>query len=143
MSTEQETIKHCYEVLGLMPQDIAEDRGLEVAAVKATLMSTSAKYRKACGMEESEKDELNFTDEDEKDVIQVIRDTAKFADDPHLRYNAAVYIREDRRGRKDRVKNMGNVTFNLLEFNGSLAKMRQAKDAMMARLSSNGGSIPV
>ena len=134
LTTEQETIKHCYEVLGASPEVIAEDRGLDVVAVKACLMGVSPKYRKDCGQEPIEEDKLNFSDEDLKDVNTIILDTAKFADDPHLRFKAATYVRDDKKGRKEVVKNVGNVTFNLLEFNSSLQKMKQVKQQMMERL---------
>jgi hypothetical protein len=137
LTTEQETIKHCYEVLGAEPSIIAEDRGLDVMAVKACLMSISGKYRKDCGVEEKEepgRSKLNFTEEEGLDFKQIIIDTARFADDPHLRFKAATYGRDDMMGRKDVVKNVGNVTFNLLEFNSSLQKMKQVKQQMMERL---------
>ena len=43
MSSEAEQIKLSYEQLGMTPEEIAEDRGLDAAVVKATLASVSVK----------------------------------------------------------------------------------------------------
>jgi hypothetical protein len=127
MTGEQESIRVAYETLGMTPMEIAEDRGLEVASVKASLMATSSGYRKACGQEPDEEDALNFTDQDLKDVNEVILQTAKYAEDPNLRFKAAVYIRSDKKGRLEPVKQMANQSFNILVFNEQMAKIREAK----------------
>ena len=127
MSGEQESIKVAYEQLGMTPEEISEDRGLEVAAVKASLMATSGGYRKACGQEPEDEDSLNFSDADLRDVNEVILQTAKYAEDPYLKLKAAIYIRDDKKGRKEVVKQMGNQSFNILVFNEQMAKIREAK----------------
>jgi hypothetical protein len=127
MSGEQESIKVAYETLGMTPEEIAEDRGLEVPSVKASLMSTSSQYRKACGQEPEDEDALNFSDQDLQDVNAIIISTAKYAEDPHLRLKAAMYVRDDKKGRKEVVKQMGNQSFNILVFNEQMAQIRAAK----------------
>jgi hypothetical protein len=127
MTGEQESIRVAYETLSMTPDEIAEDRGLEVASVKASLMATSGQYRKDCGQEPVEEDRLNFSDADLADVNDVILQTAKYAEDPNLRFKAATYIRDDKKGRKEVVKQMGNQSFNILVFNEQMAKLREAK----------------
>lgn len=138
MSGEAETVKYAYEVLKLTPELIAQDRGLEVAAVKAQLMAVSSTYRKDCGQEPEEADELNFSDQDLKDVNQIILDTAKFSEDPHLRFKAATYIRDDKKGRKEVVKQMAGQQFNLLVINEQLVKAREAKRQMLEAMGMQG-----
>ena len=63
MSSAQEQIKILYEQEKMSPEEIASDQDMDVAAVKACLMSCSALYRRACGSEEPEEDTLNFTND--------------------------------------------------------------------------------
>lgn len=127
MSGEAESIKVAYETLQMTPEEIAEDRELEIASVKASLMATSSSYRKACGQEPDEEDALNFSNQDLKDVNEVILQTAKYAEDPNLRLKAAMYVRDDKKGRKEVVKQMGGQQFNILVFNEQMARIREAK----------------
>ena len=142
MSGEALSIKTAYETLGMSPDEIAEDRGLEVAAVKASLMAVSSKYRKDCGAESLEEDRLNFTEADLRDVNEIILSTAKYAEDPHLRFKAATYVRDDKKGRKEIVKAVGSQSFNILVFNEQMAKLREMKNNMLGGNSSGGEAIP-
>src|ERR1019366_9484816 len=106
MSAELNTIKPAYEQENMTPEEIAEDRGLDLAAVKAGLMQVSANYRKACGKEEVEEDTLNFSRDEQQRVKDALLDIGLGAEDDHLRFKALVYIRDDAKGRKDVVKNI-------------------------------------
>ncbi len=142
MSLEAEAIKTAYETLGMSPQEIAEDRGgLEVASVKACLMATSSKYRKDVGAAtEEELNTLDFTNDDLKDVNAIILETAKYATTPDgavdykVRLQAATYIRDDKKGRKEAVKALGGNQFNILNFNESLKSLRETKERIMGQL---------
>lgn len=127
MSGEQESIRVAYEQLKMTPNEIAEDRNLEVASVKASLMATSVQYRKDCGQEPIEEDKLNFSDQDLIDVNEIILQTAKYAEDPNLRFKAATYVRSDKKGRLEPVKQLANSSFNILVFNEQMAKLREMK----------------
>jgi hypothetical protein len=133
MSGEQESIRVAYEQLKMTPDEIAEDRSLEVASVKASLMATSGQYRKDCGQEPVEEDRLNFSDADLADVNEIILQTAKYAEDPNLRFKAAVYIRSDKKGRLEPVKQLANQSFNILVFNEQIAKLREAKQQLLKK----------
>jgi len=115
---------------------------MDIVAVKAGLMQCSSVYRKDCGKEDTEEEELNFTNDDLKAVNEVILQTALYAEDQHLKFKAATYIRDDKKGRKEVVKQMGHQTFNILQFNEGLRAMkdkaREAKDRILGN-----GSIPV
>lgn len=119
----------------MTPEQIAIDRDMELAAVKAGLMQCSSVYRKDCGREDTDDEELNFSNQDLRDMNEVIKRTALYAEDERLRFQAAVYIRDDKKGRKEIVKQMGNQTFNILQFNEGLRAMkdnaRAAKDRIL------------
>jgi len=140
VSAALEQIKTAYEVSGMTPEQIAEDQDLDVAAIKAGLMQSSSKYRKACGMEEENADGLNFTDDELRRVNQVILETALTAElsdgsiDYKTRLAAATYIRDDKKGRKEPVRHIAGNTFNLLSFNEQLQKARQLADSMKRQL---------
>lgn len=133
MIAELTTIKTAYEEEGMSPEQIAEDRGLDIVATKAALMQSSFKYRKDCGHESEEKDELNFSDDELKRVNQVILDLALGAEDDHLRFKAATYVRDDKKGRKEIVKAIKDNGTNITIFNQKILQVREAA----ARLTSS------
>jgi hypothetical protein len=145
MGTEQLTIKTAYEDLNMSPEEIADDRGLDVVTVKASLAATSSKYRKDCGT--FTEAELDFTDQDLKDVNEIIVETAKHAElsdgtpDYRTRLAAATYIRDDKKGRKNIQKALGGTQFNILNFNESLAKLRETKEAILGQMGNSGQTV--
>jgi len=130
MSNELEQFRISYEELGMTPEQIAEDRELDLAAVKAGLMQCSSKYRKACGRSDEDEDDLNFSNDDLRRVNDVIKQIALGAEDDNLRLKAAMYIRDDKKGRKEIVKAVQNMQFNVLQFNQAMQKVRSVGDAM-------------
>lgn len=130
MSNELEQMRLSYENLGMSPEEISEDRGLDLTAVKAGLMQCSPAYRKACGQEEGEDDTLNFSDDDLRRVNGVIKEIALSSEDDGLRLKAAMYIRDDKKGRKEVIKQVGSMQFNILQFNESMRKARAVADGV-------------
>lgn len=133
MQLEVEAIKTAFETLGLSPEAIAEERGMDIVSVKAALMSSSSKYRKMMGASEEKPNELDFTDDELKEANEIIVNTAKYATnadglpDYRTRLAAATYIRDDKKGRKIPVKLLnGGNTFNILQFNEALQQSREA-----------------
>lgn len=124
MTNELEALKVSYESLKMTPEEIADDRGLDIAAVKAGLMTASSLYRKDCGQENETSEGLNFNDDDLRRVNDVIREVALSAEDDGLRLKAAMYIRDDKKGRKDINKGVAGVGFNILQFNTFMQKSR-------------------
>lgn len=127
MNAELESIRVAWEVSGMTPEQIAEDRELELTAVKAALMQCSSKYRKACGATSVDDDTLNFTNQDLMDVNDVIKRIALYSPDENLALKAAMYIRDDKKGRKEVVKAIGGNTFNILQFNEQMRSIRETK----------------
>jgi hypothetical protein len=128
MSPELTAIVTAYEQENLSPEQIASDRDLDITAVKAALMQGSSRYRKDCGKEDSDIPELDFDNEQLQRVNTVIYDLALSAEDEHLRFKAATYVRNDKKGRLEPVKNLAGQNFNILMINQKLAQVRQIGD---------------
>ena len=143
MTSELEQLKIAYETLRMSPEEISVDRELEVGAVKAGLMQCSSLYRRDCGAEAIESDILNFTDQDLADVNKVLKDLAMYAEDQHVRFKAATYIRDDKKGRKEVVKAIGNNTFNILQFNESMKAVRDGASRIKNQITNGAAVISV
>lgn len=120
---------------------IAEDMGFPLYAVKAKLMSLSSEYRKSCGAESQEEDELNFSREEQMLIKRELLSLAMSTEDDHLKGKLLINLRDDGKGRKDVVKNMGNAigTMNILQLvNGGIQQAREGsrrlKDTMSQRV---------
>lgn len=127
-------LKTAYEVEGMTPSEIADDMGYAVEAVKAKLMQVSSKYRKACGNEGEKEDKLNFSDEQLAVVNEELFLLATQAQSEKVRADVLKYIRDDKKGRKDVVKGVGNVSFNLLQFNEAIVSSRANAQAAKAKI---------
>lgn len=121
MTAANNTILTCYEELGMSPADIAEAEGLDITAVKATLIQCSAKYR----AETQEKPDLDFRDDDLARVNDVIRNIALYADDANLQFRAAKFIRQDKKGRLDVQSGLKALNINVTVFNQHLERTRK------------------
>ena len=138
MTSELTAIRTAYEQEGMTPEQIADCQELDIVAVKAGLMQCSAKYRKDCGKEDEEEDRLNFNNDQLQRVNDIIVDLALGAEDEHLRFKAASYIRDDKKGRRDVVKGMAGNNFNVLFINQQLEKARLVTDSIKQRILGNG-----
>jgi hypothetical protein len=134
-------IRTAYELNSMSPEEIAEDQGFDVGAIKAKLMQISSKYRKDCGQESETEDRLNFTNSDLERVNETIIQLALGAEDEHLRFKAASYIRDDKKGRKEVVRNMAGNTFNILQFNEMMQHARVGASAVKERLLGQGSKV--
>lgn len=123
MTACNQQIVTAFETLGMTPEEIADDQDLDLASIKSILMQSSSLYRKAC----KTNDELNFTDDELVRANQVILNIAQYGEDERTRLRAAIYIRDDKKGRLDVVKAMSGLNINVLTFN---EHMQQALDAM-------------
>lgn len=135
MSAELEALKVAYETLKMTPEQIADDRQLDVTSVKAGLMQCSSDYRRDCGKEEPSADELNFTGDDLQRVNQTIVELALGAENEAVRLKAAIYVRDDKKGRHDVVKQVGGIGFNILQFNQFMSKTRETANQLKQTLS--------
>ncbi len=134
MSAVLEQIKVAFEREEMSPEQIAEAQGLDVVAVKSALAQCSTKYRKMAGQESLDENELNFDNEQLKAANQVIYETMLAAEDEQLRFKAAAYIRDDKKGRKEALKQVASNTFNILTFNEQLKMARQHVNSLRDKL---------
>ena len=132
MNLELEQIKLSFESLGMLPEQIAEDRNLDIVAVKAALLQSSSVYRSLIQSEEV-KSRLDFSDSDLLDANEMIVHNMKYAEDEHLRQRAAEYVRDDRKGRKELKGALGGNTFNILQFNENLRSIRDKTSRIKER----------
>lgn len=125
MTAGNQQIVSAFEDLQMTPAEIAEDQDLELSAVHAVLLQFSSVFRKANGKTVAEE----FTDEEHQMARDVIVTTARYSEDERLRLKAAAYIRDDKKGRLDAIKNsFGAVNFNVLSFNEIMRKAVNAKN---------------
>jgi hypothetical protein len=129
-------IKAAFEENSMSPELIAEDLGFDIVAVKSCLMANSSKYRRACGQEEENESELNFSNRELAEVNQVIMDTARGATLPSgdvdwgNRLKAAMYVRDDKKGRKEVVKAVQNTQNNVMIINEMLQSAREGANKL-------------
>jgi len=131
-----ERIKSLYENEKLSVAEISSEEGFSPIAVKAKLMQVSSIYRKDCSNESLQNDELNFSDAELKEVNQIIMDTARAAEtadgaiDWRTRLTAALYIRDDKKGRKEIKSVLQNNQFNILSLNEKLSEIGERTKKM-------------
>lgn len=106
---------------GMTPEEIAESLEYDITAVKAALMQ-SGSVRKEVGSNP----DLDFSDEDVLKFNEVIKEIAFYGDDDHLRLKAAMYGRDDFKGRRDAQKQIGGLQLNVVMINDEMKKARAA-----------------
>lgn len=113
MSGSTQQIVTLYEENNLTVEQVAtafEDE-FDLVAIRAVLSQFSPKYR-AQNLEEGTLDpkqesKIGFSEEDEKVALATIRTLAEYGEDEHTRGKMAIFIREDRQGRRDAVSKLG------------------------------------
>ena len=130
MTTELSALRVAYEDEGMSPEEISQDRALDLTAVKAGLMQCSAKYRKDCGKEDETESELNFTFEEKRRIKEEMMNLALGAEDEHLRGKMCLNLWDDSKGRKDVVRNVQGANFNILYINEQMRKVREVGSAI-------------
>jgi len=127
MTAGSQQIITAYEELGMSAEQIADDQDLDIAAVKAVLMQFSRDFRVAAGQSPKE---IGFNDEQEQAVIDVISNIARgyTEADERTQLRAAMFLRNDRRGRLDIGKQLTGLNINVISFNEQMRKAIEAKN---------------
>lgn len=120
MTAAATQIVSAYENCGMSVEEIAEDQELEPLAVKACLMQFSTVFKNE--LKSNKTEDIEFSAEDHVTAVDIIRTTAKYAQDEKLRYKAATYIRDDKKGRLDAIRQLGGLNINVLQFNETMKK---------------------
>jgi hypothetical protein len=123
MTAANQQIISAYEDLGMTPDEIAQDQDLDVAAVKSVLIQFSTAFRK----DVKKDDALDFTEDQVRRATDVILHLAQYSEDENIRFRAARYIRDDKKGRLDVIKSMTGLNINVLTIN---EQMKRAIDAV-------------
>lgn len=127
-----------FEEQGMTPDEIAQDQGLDIVAVKAVLMQNAPSYQKLKKKDKS----LGFTESQHEDFLRIIHETALAAELPdgtpdfRTRLKAACYGRDDIKGRREpSIKNAPQ--FNIFQFNEQMSENRRlAENARRALVES-------
>ena len=122
MTAATYSIVQAFEELAMTPEEIAEDQEVELASVKAILMQNSSKYRKTCKKDA----DFCFTDDEGIAAKQVIANLMRYSDDENLRFRAAKYLLDDKKGRLDIVKEQTGLNINILQFNQHMKEALEA-----------------
>ena len=116
----------------MSPEEIAEQEDIDITSIKAILMQFSSIYRKSCKVDDS----LNFTEDELVRSNQVIASLMQYAEDENLRFRAAKYIRDDKKGRLDAPSALAGLNVNVLMFDERLKKALEAKNRSLGLITS-------
>jgi hypothetical protein len=122
MTNAAQQIVTSYETLGLSLEQIAEVESIGITAVKAILFANSAKYR----ADIDTKKENDFNETDTELALGVIRRVAQYSEDDHTALKAAMFIRNDKKGRLDVKAGLKKLNINVTVLNEHFAKATQA-----------------
>lgn len=122
MTAASQQIVTAFEDVGLTPEAIAAEYEYEVSVVKATLAQYSSKYRSAA----TKDDDLGFKDDEAKEMQDIILQIARYSEDDNLRFKAARYVRDDKKGRLDLIKQLPGLNISVLAFNAQMQKANEA-----------------
>lgn len=122
ISAATQSIITSYEELGMSPEEIAEAEGLELLSVKSALIQFSSKYKQSIKKDP----ELGFDDEQLMAANRTIVEVMNTSDDDGLRLRAAMYLRNDKKGRLDAARAFSNIKVNILQFNEDMKKAMKA-----------------
>lgn len=137
MTAANEQIVAAFEDSGMSPEDIATSLGFDILAVKAVLLQNCPSYRKSAKKD----DALQFTENEAEEMKGIILNIARYEeDDQNLKFKAAKFILEDKKGRLDIGKQMNTLNINVLDFN---EQMKRALEAERRTLSVAGSDAKV
>lgn len=122
MTNAAQQIVTSYETLGLSVHQIAEVESIASTAVKAILFANSSKYRDDIGA----KKDNDFNETDIDLALSVIRRVAQYSEDDGTALKAAMFIRNDKKGRLDVKAGLKKLNINVTVLNEHFAKATQA-----------------
>lgn len=122
MTAANQQILSAFEA-GLTPEQIAESLSYEVAAVKAILMQHNASFRK-----DVKNDPTKITDDEAVQIKEALLSLALYSEDEHVKLKTLIYLRDDHRGRHDRVAVGPSLNIPVLVFNQQVQKALSAME---------------
>lgn len=128
MTAASQQIVSAYEI-GMTPEQIAEDNGIDITIVKATLRQYCPVFRKDAKTD----DRLNFTVDEQEEMKEIILNIARYEEeDQQLKFKAAKYIRDDGRGRLDINKEVQGLNINVIQIAKRFDEVRAARERTLA-----------
>jgi hypothetical protein len=112
-----------FEDLHMSPEQIAQEFDADIIAIKACLSQFCPAFRKAAKADPL----LDFSDDELQEANRAISHLLH-SDDDNIRFRAAKYLRNDKKGRLDGVNGIKTMNLNVLMFNERLQQARSAKD---------------
>lgn len=132
MTAANSEIKTMYEDLGMTPEEIADDRGYDVSAVKAILMSCSGVYREVLKTPEGKTQDI--TEEQFDQINAAYVNLALYSEVDSVRARCLKNLRDEYRGRLKNPNAIKSLNLNIVQLNGQLARSREVKELAAARV---------
>lgn len=128
MRNSDKQLVEMYDTLKLSVAEIAEVEGLEEGALRVILMANSPRYRSehaAVNGENIAKD-ADFISADNDLALKVIRRVAEYSEDDATALRAAMFIRNDKKGRLNPQKMLGGLNLNVKVLNQHFQQAAEA-----------------
>lgn len=135
MTASNQSIVTCFEELGLTPEQIADAEGVHITAVKSILFQCSGAYRESIKANV----ELDFTEGELDEANKAIANIMRFSEDDHLRLKAAVYLRDDKKGRKDK-KGLQSISITINQMNAHIGQVHKQMALAREKAINNGST---
>lgn len=116
-----------FEVNGMTPEQIAQDAGLEVSAVKAFLMQYSALYRQ---LQQGGDKSLELTNDEFDEVKQTLFEIMRYQkeDRPNTSAKIAMFLYKDKKGYLNPQAPLPSINLNVMDFNGRMKQCLAAEE---------------
>ena len=130
MTAANNQIIALFEDSGMTPEDIALELGMELASIKAVLLSFSQVYR-----EREDKGREDVSEDEYQDILAAYKRLALYGEHEHVRERALRNLINEKKGRNE-VKSMvkGDQTINVVILNQSIIAARKAKEKLLNSL---------
>ena len=135
MAPANTQIVTAFEEAGMTPEEISQELGYDLSAVKYALMTGSPKFCDASMTRANEADgevtiktintQPTFDDHDMRMAKSVIKELMETSEVDVVRLRAAVFVIDEAKGRND-LKALQNTGFNVTEVQKVMARAREA-----------------
>lgn len=119
-------IVEMFETLAMSPEQICENTGYEITAVKSVLLQSSKVYRKVAGTTTA-KDEY-ITDDEVSEAHEVVKEVMRYAKNEGVKLKAALRLIDEKKGRLDKIDDLRGANINITVFNQQILAARSAKE---------------
>lgn len=120
MTAAELEIVEMYDNCDMSVDEIVSETGYDIVAIKNTLVQSSKKYKKDIRENKS----VLITDEEDKRLVQGIKDLAFYGENEAVRLRALMYAHDEKHGRNDKQKASG-ININVLMLNKALKQAQE------------------